>query len=54
MRYTTSNPATVVGVFDNPVGADNFAEACAQDFRDRGFTDDDFSFEVQMTTYYAT
>ena len=52
MRYVTTAPASVVGVFPNPEAADNFAEACAQDFRDRGFTDDDFSFEVQMSTYY--
>lgn len=52
MRYTTTNPATVVGVFPNPEAADNYKDACAQDFYDRGFTDDDFSFEVQMATYY--
>lgn len=52
MRYTTTSPAAVVGVFPTNSGADEFAGACAQDFYDRGFTDDDFSFEVQMTTYY--
>ena len=52
MRYTTTSPATVVGVFNNPDGADNFKDACSQDFYDRGFTDDDFAFEVHMTTYY--
>lgn len=52
MRYTTTNPAAVVGIFPTSSGADEFAGACTQDFYDRGFTDDDFSFEVQMTTYY--
>ena len=52
MRYTTTSPATVVGVFPNPEAADNYKDACKQDFYDRGFTDDDFSFEVQMSTYY--
>jgi hypothetical protein len=54
MRYVTTSPATVVGVFSDADAADDFKDACKQDFYDRGFTDDDFSFEVQMSTFYAT
>lgn len=43
---------TVIGVFPTAEGADNFKGACEQDFRERGFTDDDFAFTVTMSTYY--
>jgi hypothetical protein len=42
----------VVGVFPTPEGADEYAEACAQSFKDRGFSDDDYVFSVKMSTYY--
>lgn len=43
---------TVVGVFPTAEGADNFAGACSQEFRERGFSDDDFVFSVVLSTYY--
>jgi hypothetical protein len=42
----------VVGVFPTHEGADYFKGACEQDFRDRGFADDDFTFSVVLSTYY--
>jgi hypothetical protein len=42
----------VVGVFPTAEGADHFKGACEQDFRDRGFSDDDFTFTVVLSTYY--
>jgi hypothetical protein len=42
----------VVGVFPTPEGADHFKGACEQEFRDRGFNDDDFTFSVVLGTYY--
>lgn len=44
----------VVGVFPTPEGADYFKGACEQEFRERGFTDDDFAFTVVLGTYYDT
>jgi hypothetical protein len=41
-----------VGVFPTAEGADHFKGACEQDFRDRGFSDDDFTFSVVLGTYY--
>jgi hypothetical protein len=43
---------SIVGVFPTAEGADDFAGACAQDFRERGFSDDDFTFSVVLSTYY--
>lgn len=42
----------VVGVFATLEGASNFAGACEQDFKERGFTEDDFVFDVKLSTYY--
>lgn len=42
----------VVGVFPTDEGADHFKGACEQEFRERGFTDDDFTFSVALSTYY--
>jgi hypothetical protein len=42
----------VVGVFPTSEGADHFKGACEQEFRDRGFNDDDFTFSVVLGTYY--
>jgi hypothetical protein len=42
----------VVGVFPTLDGADEFAAACAQSFKDRGFVEDDYVFSVKMSTYY--
>ena len=43
---------TVVGAFNTLHGAEDFAGACAQEFRERGFDDDDFVFDVKLTAYY--
>lgn len=51
LNNTTVNYA-VVGVFPTPEGADYFKGACEQEFRERGFTDDDFTFSVVLGTYY--
>lgn len=42
----------VVGVFPTPEGADEFAGACKQQFIERGFSEDDFTFTTIMSTYY--
>jgi hypothetical protein len=42
----------VVGVFPTVEGADHFKGACEQEFHDRGFSDDDFTFNVVLSTYY--
>ena len=42
----------VVGVFPTPEGADEYAGACKQDFLERGFDEDDFTFSVTMSTFY--
>lgn len=42
----------VIGVFLTYEGADNYAGACTQQFRERGFDEDDFTFYVTMSTYY--
>ena len=42
----------VVGVFPTAEGADHFKGACEQEFRERGFSDDDFTFSVVLSTYY--
>lgn len=52
MRYINQHSAVVVGVFPTDSGADEFAGACTQEYLERGFTPAEFSFEVQMTTYY--
>lgn len=52
MRYMVGIPAVVVGVFPTDTGADEFAGACTQELIEKGFTQQEFSFEVQMTTYY--
>lgn len=44
----------ICGVFLSLDGADDFKGECEQSFRDRGFTDDDFNFEVVLSTYYET
>jgi len=49
MRYPS---ATAVGVFPFLEGAEDFRDACMQEFVDKGFTKDDVSFEVHMSTYY--
>lgn len=43
----------VIGVFESLTEADAFKGTCEQDFLDRGFTPDDFSFYVEMTTFYS-
>ena len=43
---------TVVGAFNTLQGAEDFAGACAQEFRERGFDEDDFVFDVKLTAYY--
>ena len=52
LNPTATVSYSVVGVFPTAEGADHFAGACAQDFRDRGFSDDDFTFSVVLSTYY--
>lgn len=42
----------IVGVFPTPESADEFAGACHQDFLERGFPEDDFTFKVVMSTFY--
>jgi hypothetical protein len=42
----------VVGVFPTPEGADEFAGACKQQFIEKGFSEDDFTFTTIMSTYY--
>jgi hypothetical protein len=53
-RITTPNSVnySIVGVFPTVDGASDFAGACTQDYRDRGFGDDDFTFSVVLSTYY--
>jgi hypothetical protein len=41
-----------VGIFPTHEGADYFKAACEQEFRERGFDDDDFTFAVVLSTYY--
>ena len=43
---------TVVGVFPTVEGADEYAGACKQNFIERGYVEDDFTFSVIMSTYY--
>ena len=43
---------TTVGVFNTLQGAEDFAGACAQEFRERGYDDDDYTFDVKLTAYY--
>ena len=43
---------STVGVFPTYESADNFAGACQQEFLEKGYPEDDFSFKVCMTTYY--
>ncbi len=43
----------VVGAFSEPEYADDFKSVCEQDFYDRGFTDDDFKFDVTITSFYG-
>jgi hypothetical protein len=55
-RWTYENNSTViVGAFDNVVAADNFRDACLQEWIDRGLSDpykEDVVFNVVLTTYY--
>jgi len=39
-------------VFHSLDGAEDFKGECEQSFIDRGFTHDDFNFEVVLSTYY--
>lgn len=51
-RWTYENNATViVGAFDNIVAADNFKDACYQEWMDRDLQDE-VVFNVILTTYY--
>lgn len=52
LNPTATVSFAVVGVFPTPEGADHFKGACEQEFRDRGFSDDDFTFSVILSTYY--
>lgn len=55
-RWTYENNATViVGAFDNIVAADNFRDACLQEWMDKDLVDSnkqDVVFNVVLTTYY--
>lgn len=42
----------VCGVFPTPEGADAFAGACQQEFLERGYNPNDYSFYPVMTTFY--
>ena len=42
----------VVGVFPTAEGADFFKAACEQEFIERGFDSDNFTFSVVLGTYY--
>ena len=42
----------VVGVFPTSEGADYFKGACEQDFRDRGFSDDDLKNVQTMKKHF--
>jgi hypothetical protein len=39
-------------VFYSLDGAEDFKGECEQSFIDKGFTHDDFNFEVVLSTYY--
>jgi len=41
-----------VGAFLTQEGADSYAGACSQTFLDRGYSPDDFVFDVRLTAYY--
>lgn len=55
-RWTYENNATViVGAFDNIVAADNFRDACYQEWMDKDLMEpgkEDVVFNVVLTTYY--
>ena len=46
-----TNATVIVAAYGNSVDAGNYADACQQEFLDRGF-EDEFSFRVVATTYY--
>lgn len=50
-RAIQTNYNVIVGAFSNSVDAQNYADACAQQFIDKGL-EDEFSFDVIITTYY--
>lgn len=45
---------SVCGVFATAEGAQDFADACAQEFLDKGHDPEYFTFEVSPSTFYAT
>lgn len=52
-RWTYVNNATVIcGAFDNIVAADEFMDACLQEWVDKGGVINEVGFNVVMTTYY--
>lgn len=56
-RWTYANGATtIVGGFPEPDAAENYAEACRQEWRDKGYGEDidegRVVFNVAMTTFY--
>lgn len=52
MRYVQGTDATAVGVFPTSEGADHFAGACAQEWLEKGFNEDEYLFQVHLVTYY--
>lgn len=47
-------PVALIGVFANNEDADDFAGACKQEWIDKGLSDVDVSFRVELTTFYAS
>ena len=50
--HANNRPSCNVGGFSDEDDAKAYAEACAQDFKDRGIYDLYF-FRVELTTYYG-
>jgi len=48
-----ANNTSIIGGFSDWEAADNFREACQQEWKDLGATEKDVQFDVELTTYYA-
>ena len=52
VRHCVGN-TSVIGGFSEYEAADNFKDACQQEWKDLGATEKDVQFDVELTTYYA-
>lgn len=50
--YDSLRDAVPVGVFVNADAADDFRGACEQEFKEKGFDEENYHFSVVLSTFY--